>query len=239
MKILASITLAVALFVPACRSAPPPEQPLELRLYDVPKGTAASLVTTMKDVLWMGDKNQSVGRAVATPDGRLAVLATPSVHAGVQALVEDVSKHPQTPADQSIELHYYIVWGKPAPSPQPIPPEAGEVKSALDEIVRTQGPQTFTLAQRVRLTSLQDWDGKLVDSDAQLEIHQKPVMTSEGVFAWIGVAWKSYKIDTKIRLATDQIVVLGATGVKPADGGEKATLYYVVRVAPRPDGQRP
>ncbi len=252
MKILTSITLAAAVFLPSCRSAPPPEPGLELRLYDVPKGTAVSLAATVKDVLWMNEytggasAGKAVGRAVATPDGRLAVLATPNVHAGVQALVDEVVKHPQaqTPSDQSIEIHYFIVYGRPAASAQPIPPGAAEIKPALDEIARTVGPQTFTVAQHAQLTSLQGDDGKLTDSEAQLEIHQKPTQTNEGVFAMIGVNWKSYKLETKVRLAPDKIVVLGATGEKStdkaaADGGEKATLYYVVRVAPRPDGQRP
>src|SRR4051812_35080220 len=84
--------LALAFALAACHS-PPREEVMELRTYDVPKGTGSSLVATFKNVMWMGvDKN--VGRAVVTPDGRLAVLATPAVQAGVRALVDEVAKHP-------------------------------------------------------------------------------------------------------------------------------------------------
>jgi hypothetical protein len=230
--------LALAFTLAACHSPPPPhEDALELRTYDVPKGTGSSLVATFKDVLWMGtDKN--VGRAVVTPDGRLAVLATPAVQAGVRVLVDDVAKHPPA-ASQMVELHYFLVIGKPAASPQPPPAGVAEIQPALDEIVRSQGPQAFTLAQRVALSSLHDEEGRLDNFEAKIEIRQRAVQTSEGVFATLGIRWKDDKVDTRVDLANDQIVVLGATGQHLGDAGEGATLYYVVRVAPRADGKHP
>jgi hypothetical protein len=243
MRIPILVLLSVLVPLAACRSTPPPEQALELRIYDVPKGTAGALATTLKDVTWLGEVaggatgGRNIGRAVVTPDGRLAVLATPAVQAGAQTLVDEVTTHPPQ-AEQSVELQYFIVYGKPAPSPQPLPPGGAEIKPALDEIVRAQGPQTFTIAQRVRLTSLHDEEGRLDDVDAKLEIRQQPVQTNDGVYAKLLIRWKADKIETKVRLAPDRLVVLGSTGEKPTDGGG-GTLYYVVRIAPRADGQRP
>jgi hypothetical protein len=232
---LAALLLPLALA--ACRSSPH-EDAIELRTYDVPKGTASSLVTTFKDVMWMGDKNQSVGRAVVTPDGRIAVLATPAVQAGVQTLIDEVAKHPPA-SGQTVEIHYFLVFGKPAATPQPAPAGVGEIQPALDEIVRSQGPQTFTLAQRVALSSLHDEEGRLDNMEAKLEIRQQAVQTSEGVYAKLGIRWKEDKVETRVQLARDQIVVLGATGQHTGDPSEGTTLYYVVRVAPHPDGKSP
>jgi hypothetical protein len=230
--------LALPLALAACRS-PPHEEAIELRTYDVPRGTASSLVTTIKDVMWMGE-NKNIGRAVVTPDGRIAVLATPAVQAGVQTLVDEVAKHPPASGQgQTVELHYFLVLGKPAASPQPAPAGVGEIQPALDEIVRSQGPQTFTLAQRVTLSSLHDEEGRLDNWDGKLEIRQQAVMTGEGVYAKLGIRWNQDKVETRVHLARDQIVVLGATGQHGGDASEGATLYYVVRVAPRPDGKSP
>lgn len=229
--------IALPLVLAACHSPPPREDVIELRTYDVPKGAANSLMTTMKDVLWMGE-NKLAGRAVVTPDGRLAVLATPAVHSGVRALVDEVKKHPAA-AGQTIELHYFLVLGKPAASPQPAPAGGGEIQAALDEIVRSQGPQTFTIAQRVTLSSLNDEEGRLDNMETKLEIRQKAVQTSEGVYARLGIRWKDDKVETRVHLAPERIVVLGATGQRAGDTAEGATLYYVVRVAPRADGKHP
>src|SRR3954469_10191629 len=89
-----SLLAIAALLLSGCRSAPQEDaSALVLRTYDVPKGTARSLVSTLKEALWIGGTEQkTAGRAVITPDGRLAVLATPNVHAGVQALVDEVAK---------------------------------------------------------------------------------------------------------------------------------------------------
>jgi hypothetical protein len=229
--------VALPLVLAACHSAPPREDVIELRTYDVPKGTASSIVTTLKVVMWMNE-NKNIGRAVVTPDGRVAVLATPAVQSGVRALVDEVAKHPPA-SSQTVELHYFLVIGKPAASPQPAPAGVSEIQPALDEIVRSQGPQTFTLAQRVALSSLHDEEGRLDNMEAKLEIRQQAAQTSEGVFAKLGIRWKDDKVETRVHLAPERIVVLGATGQRAGDAAEGATLYYVVRVAPRADGKHP
>jgi hypothetical protein len=229
---------ALALVLHACHS-PPPSETMELRTYDIPKGSATSLLYTFKDVMWMGDKNQMVGRAVLTPDGRLAVLATPGVQSGVEALVEEVKKHPPPAADQTVTLHYFLVLGKPAPSATPYPAGSGEIKEALDEIVRSQGPQTFTVAERAGLSSLHSDEGRLDNVEAKLEIRQTAVQTNDTTYAKLSVRWKDDKVETRVHLAPDRVVILGVTGQHPGDGGENSTLYYVVRVAPRADGKSP
>jgi hypothetical protein len=231
------LLIPALLSLAACHS-PPPSEAMELRTYDIPKGSATSLLYTFKDVMWMGDKNQNVGRAVLTPDGRLAVLATPGVQAGVEALVEEVKKHPPA-ADQTVTLHYFLVLGKPTPSAAPYPAGSGEIKEALDEIVRSQGPQAFTVAERVGLSSLHNEEGRLDNTEAKLEIRQVAVQTSDSTYAKLSVRWKDDKVETRVHLAPDRVVVLGVTGQHPGDGGDTTTLYYVVRVAPRADGKSP
>src|SRR5204862_5513126 len=138
-------------------------------------------------------------------------------------------KHPPT-FDQTIELHYYVVLGKPAASPQPSPTGAGDIQAALDEIIKSQGPQAFTVAQRARLSTLNGELGKL-EGD-KLKIAQKAVQTNDGVDAWVSVDFSGNdKLESRVHLVPDRIVVLGATGQR-SDTPDGTTLYYVVRGAP-------
>ena len=230
----------MALLTTGCRGAPPDDaNGLVLRTYDVPKGSARALVATFKDTFWMGGKSDGgdmklIGRASITPDGRLAVLASQNVQVGVQTLIDEVTKHPPT-YEQSIELHYFVVLGKPAASPQPPPAGVSEIQPALDEITRSQGPQTFTLAQRVRLTSQNGDDG--MSETEQLKVYQKAAQTNDGVDAYVDIRFAKNRVETRVHLGADRIVVLGAT--QQSDAPDGPTLYYVVRVAPRADGKHP
>jgi len=231
--------LLIALLIPACQKAAPGDaNPLELRTYDVPKGTVRGLETVVKDVFWVADKTPPLGRATVTPDGRLAVVAPANVQAGVQTLIDNVSKNPPL-LEPTIELHYWLVVAHPAAAPSPPLPGTREIEPALAEIQRSTGPQTFTGIQRVDLATLSDESGRVEGSN--LKIEQHAVQTSDGVYAniHIDLVKNPGRLDTKVHLKPDQVVVLAATSPQPGDAGESETLYYLVRVAPHLDGRQP
>jgi hypothetical protein len=236
MRIVSLLLLVgMAAAAAACRTATDDSPALVLRTYAVPKGSARALVSTLEAVLWVGEQKTRAGRAAVTPGGDLLVLAAPSVQTGVQALVDEVSKHPVT-YDQTIELDYFVLLGKPASSAQPPPPGVGEVQPALDEIVRSQGPQAFTLAQRARLSTLNGNDGKL-EGD-KLKITQKASQTNDGLDAMVGIEFSGDRIESRVHLDPERIVVLGSTAQR-SDVSDGTTLYYVVRVAPHAGGKQP
>src|SRR5215467_1923743 len=204
MRPFVAVFAVLAFLLAGCREAAPDDSgALVLRIYDVPKGTARPLMATLKDAFWMGDKNQNVGRSAVTPDGKLAVLATPGVQSGVETLVEEATKHPLV-VEQTIELRYWVLLGRPAASPQPLPPGLKEVEPALAEIQRTLGPQSFTVAEHVRLSSINDSDGRVDSGD--LHVDQKAAQVSERVYAQIGIHYaKGEAIDTRVRLEPDRI----------------------------------
>ncbi|MEO7109954.1 MAG: hypothetical protein ABI183_05925 [Polyangiaceae bacterium] len=239
-----------ALLLCACQKTPPAESnPVELQTYDVPKGTVRPLITTFKDAFWVDDKTAPIGRATIAPDGRLMVVAPHNVQGSVQTLIDEIAKHPPT-SDPTIEMHYWMVMGRPTQTAAPASPALKEVQTTLDEIVRTQGQQTFTLVQHVRLSALQDEWGKTEagpgDSPtSKLTISQNAVQANDVVFARLEIHYgKNDSIETRVNLAPGQTVVLGATGQRVNDAadagdGDGATLYYLVRVAPHADGQHP
>jgi hypothetical protein len=233
-------TRLLALLVPlialsACHQAPDPN-PLELHIYDVPKGTARALNHTLQDAFWSGDasKNQSIGHPSITPDGRLLVLAPANIQANVQTLIDGVAKQPPVARGQLVELRYWFLLAKPAATPQPSPPGVGDIQPALDEIIRSQGPQTFTIGHMVRLSSMDQDDWAVTKSD-DFEVKQRLIEVDDGSYFELDLRYsKDVKLQTHVRLTPDRIVVLGAVG--PNAVLDKATpdttLYYVVRLAP-------
>jgi hypothetical protein len=212
--------------------------PLELHTYEVPKGTVRGLETVVKDVFWVADKTPPVGRATITPDGRLAVVAPHNMQAGVQELVDQVAKSPPS-LEPTIELHYWLVLAHPAAAVSPAPPGTKEIETALAEIQRSIGPQTFSGIQKVDLATLSDETGRIEGQD--LKVEQQAVQTSDGVFATIRIdlVRNPGRLSTRVHLKPDQVLVLAATRPDVPDAGESATLYYLVRIAPRADGRQP
>jgi hypothetical protein len=231
--------LSLSLFsLAACQKGSGDANPLELHTYAVPKGAARSLETVVKDVFYTGSGSPPLGRASITPDGRLAVVAPHAVQAGVQTLVDEVSKNPPA-AEPTIDLHYWLVVGRPAPTPSAVPPDAKEIEGALAEIQRTNGPQSFTGFQHVDLATLNTMSGNI--EDLNLKISQHAVQTEDGVVASVKIdlVKNPGRLDTMVHLVPDQVVVLASTRPQAADAGDGATLYYLLRVAPRADGRHP
>jgi len=152
--------------------------------------------------------------------------------------VDDVSKSPPA-VEPTIDLHYWLLVGRPAPTPSVAPPDAKEIEGALAEIQRTSGPQTFTGFQRVDLATLNTMSGRIEAEN--LKINQHAVQTEDGVVASIKIdlVKNPGRLDTMVHLVPDQVVVLASTRPQAGDAGDGATLYYLVRVAPRADGRHP
>ncbi len=230
MRLRLALVLAALLLAAGCRPSPPADDALVLRIYEVPKGTARPVLQSMKDAFYLDDTKKNVGRASLTPDGRIAVLAPANMQVGVRDLVEGVEKSPPKP-EQTIELHYFVVVGTPSASAAPPPDGVTEIQPALDEINRSQGPQKFTLAKRIGLAAMSDEEGRL--NGDELEIRQRCSQTSDSVYALLTVRYgKTDKLETRVQLAKDRIVVLGATGQHGGDSPDGSTLYYIVRVEP-------
>src|SRR5579859_5225268 len=160
---------ALALLPTGCQKPASDADALELRIYDPPKGAARAIANMLNSTMYLNE-HKTAGRCQLTPDGRVAFLATAEVQKGAEALVAEVSKHPP-PVDQTIELRYWVLLGRPAAgNAEPPPAELAEIAPALAEISRAAGPQTFTVAQRARLSSLSSERAK-VQAD-RLEVTQ-------------------------------------------------------------------
>ncbi len=214
---------------------------LVLRTYDVPNDGAAQLRSVLKDLMWFGsggqdNKGQAVGRADVGPDGRLVVLASEGVQEGVQALIAQMAKAPAK-ARPTIEVSYWFVLGTPTTAKDAARPAAlGEVAAALSEIEKADGPQQFTLQEKLSVSSL---TGEYASVEGRSwKVGQTASATAGGVSAELRLSTSGPQhIDTRVKLAPAQIVVLGSSGAgTPGKEDAGGSLYYLIRAAIH-DGQ--
>ena len=230
--------LAAALVMAFCacttQVAPPPKTDMELQIYEVPQGTAGDLRTALARVLGnVNDaKEPATGRVTVTPDGRMVVLAPEKVQAGVRAIVEQVSKRPSVPPAR-IDMNYWFVLAKKIPPADKaeLPVELAEIKPALDELVRTQGPMQFRTLEHLKNSTIAGEHGR-VDNGESVSASHDVSTTSGVVLARVSLNTGRRNIDTTVQLKPGQLVVLGQSGWKDKDakdGAEEQTLFYVMR----------
>lgn len=204
---------------------------LVLRTYEVPKGTAQQLRSTLQTVLWLGgenkDANKYAGRADVTPDGRLLVLAPENVQEGVKALVSSVSAAPAQP--DSVRLEYWVVRGTPGKSE--VAANLHEVAPALKEVEQNDGEMTFALVEKLAVRSQNGESGRIGGRDTHLE--QFIRSTDNGVvLADVRLERFAQKLDTRVKLQPGALVVLASAGMtSPDNSTANSTIYFVVRAA--------
>ncbi len=244
-RLLAAFALAAS----ACTTqvSPPSlssKPDMELQIYDVPQGTAGDLRQALARVLGnIKDSNEpSTGRVTLTPDGRMVVLAPEKIQAGVKAIVEQVSKRPASPPPR-VDMNYWFVVGKRGKGEIPI--ELNDIKPALEELQRSQGPMQFRRLEQLKLSTLAGESGRVDNGDSISVRHD--VSTSAGVVlvrVWLNAGRRS--LDSFVQLLPQQLVVLGQSGWKDKDAkeakeDEEQTLFYVMRadLPNAPESKRP
>ncbi len=237
---------ALALILGACTSqmtAPAPSKPeMELQIYDVPQGTAGDLRQALTRVLTtVKDSNEpSTGRVTVTPDGRMVVLAPEKVQAGVRAIVEQVSKRPSAPPPR-VDMNYWFVVARRGAKGE-LPAELSEIKPALDELVRSQGPMQFRRLDHLKLSTLAGDSGR-VDNGDSISVRHDVSTTAGAVLARVTLNAGRRILDTMVQLKPEQLVVLGQSGWKDGEGktDEEQTLFYVMRADLRngPESKQP
>ncbi len=207
-------------------------QNLVLRSYDVPNGGAEQLRQVLKTLLWIGsdgkDSQKYVGRAEVGPDGRLVVMAAEGVQAGVKSLIESIAKNPPK-APARYALSYWFVFATPGKGAAP-GANLAEVGDALAEIEKTDGPQEFSLTEKVTVSST-------AGESAHVEGHQVKVRqmvgdSSGSISAELSLRVRSQNLDTRVALTPGQTIVLGSSGsMGPGKDGPVGSVYYLIRAA--------
>jgi len=240
------VIVVLSLSISACSpQTKPGDTPpdVELQVYEVPRGTAGDLRQALARVL--GDVRDSTqpasGRVTVTPDGRMLVLASAKVQAGVRAVVDAVSQRPVKPPAR-IDMNYWFVLGTRGDGE--LPEDLRAIQPALDELVRTQGPMCFRRLEQMKLSTLAG-DGGRVDNGDGISVRQDVSTTSGVVLARVNLHAGLRSLDTLVQLEPEQLVVLGQSGFREKDAkeGEQAdqTLFYVMRADLRngPDPKQP
>ena len=225
-----------ALCALACNATPAaPEKPeMQLQVYDVPQGTARDLRGALNGALGNVKEtaDTALGRASLAPDGRLIVLAPERIQMGVAALVDQAGKRPST-LPVPVDLTYWFVVGKRGAAS--VAPGLEEIKPALDEIAKAQGPMQFRQLEQLKLSTVTGDVGTVFGDVAHVK--QEIAYSPGAVMARVSLSVGGKSVETTLQARPHQLIVLGQSGFKEADkGDEEATLFYVIRADVRDVG---
>lgn len=230
---------------PVVSSAAEPE--LVLQAYDVPAGQAEQVAAVLHNV-FAGLKERAVARATASPDGQLLVVGTSGIQQGVAAILTRMEGR-TPPPPPTIEMNYWFVVAERA-SETVLGPGLQEIAPALEAVALSQGPLRFSKVEGARIRSLSEEQGEA--NGRFTAITQRASVNGDKIIADVElVVMGGSRLETRLAMAPDQVLILGETGVNekaigwtPASGetasgspepGQEASrtepliLFYVVR----------
>jgi hypothetical protein len=206
------------------------DEPLALRTYKVPGGLENDVRSMLRNVLG-GDA--PVGRVTGGPGGTLVVVAPESLHAGIEGLLGELEAV-DTPSLRPvpIELTYWILAGTPEPDLREGHRAApgsrlDAIAPVLSELVQSQGAMEFRLIERIELASIGEEHGQITGRSAT--IRQRAWLVGGEVVADVQITTSDLgAVQTRVKLAPEQILVLGQSGYRDPQDASEGTLFYVV-----------
>lgn len=201
----------------------------ELRTYDVPGGRAGELAGVLRSALSRGKDQPTQGTVRRLGDHRLVVVASPSIHEGVEQLCREFADGDEAPPPRTVTLDYWILRVGDGTT------GAGNLPEALSDVaeeIAEQGQSDVSLLEQLELSSVTNEHAQIEGARAQV-IHTVTVV-GEQLVADVAVELRESgsKLRTRISLEPNTFVVLGRGGysrVGPDTDAEAETLYYVVR----------
>jgi hypothetical protein len=232
-RIAAVFTLLTAGLI-GCGTPPQPTpETVELRTYVVPHGFENDVRRMLLYSMQRGE--DPIGRAELGPGGTVVVVAPPGIHRGVQRFIDELEgMDAAPPTPQPVSLTYWIVVGHPfagGTESVRVAPDSGlaAIEEALEQIAAVQGPTEFRLLERLQLVSTGEDRAAINGRLARLE--QRATVAQGQVIADINIQIRQYGLDSQVKLAPGQFVVLGNAGyggMQGEDAEENDSLYYVI-----------
>jgi hypothetical protein len=227
--LLAAFVLLAGLALAAWWRATLPvhDEGLVLRSYPA-GGQAEELERSLDELLRVGQT--PIGTATARPDGQVLVLAPSSVHRGLASAIEARLRSKAGPTE--IVTTYWLVTARPTVNGKERPARLGAIGPVLDEIVAADGPQDFSLFERLELRQA---NGGTAEATSPLgEIKQRASVSEGRVILWLRARFPPENhFETTLNLADGQFVVVGQatkyTRDQPPSATEGATLYMIVQ----------
>jgi hypothetical protein len=204
---------------------------LELRAYDVPKGSAERYRTLLQQLLSGGKRHDAVARVAVGPDGQLVVAGPKAVQQGVSKILE--SAH-TIPGAASVELTYWIVAARPAPT-LTFDDSLKDIGVPLAALSKSHGGLAFRSIDRISMRSSPSTSAS--HSGRRTEVRQTVRQVEDKLEAELRIRSNTAHagwVDTLIPLAPSQPVIVGDMGVDPdvwpgSEGEGDTQLFYLVR----------
>ena len=174
-------------------------------------------------ILGVDDSRRFVGQARVAPGEQVLVLAPSSVHEGLGEVIEAQLQGTAEAVSRQIVTTYWFVAGRSIKGEAERPDELDEVRGALDEVDRVQGPQEYRLIERMELRQAEGFWGNAHGSRG--EVRQRVASASGGhIMAEIGLTFggrpQKARVDSVLNLRTDQFLVLSQVALDEDFVGE-------------------
>ena len=211
--------------------APPGEEAMVMRTYEVPGLRAAELAAVLQRVLRTTQEQPPRGRVTAMNEGRVVVVAPAGIHEGVERLCNELTETDNAPP-KTVQLSLWLVFAEPADSADAS--DIPEIREALDEVSAATEPLRFTLGEHVTLSSLINAEAKTQGRLGRYE--QVATAYGRGIVADLEIDLFEYRnsMRTRVTLQPGQTVVVGQSGLvkqiePPGTPPDERRILYVVR----------
>jgi hypothetical protein len=246
--VLLAAALVIVLFF-AMKEAPGETEPVELRVYTVPRELHNDIHSSLRHALagMSGDNSKLVGRVASGPNGTLVVTAPPDIHDGIADFLAelDAMERPASPP-APVSMTYWFIVGRPvdqaalAQTPEQYLTTGKRRLDNLDKVLReissVQGPTEFRLMDQIRITSI---GHDRTEARGKYAIVEQRTTRADGGNV-VGEVLLTFEggnmMRSQVMLEPDQLLVLGQAGINvrrlapfgPREDTEDATLYYVM-----------
>jgi len=218
-------------------AVPMPTDDVVIASYEVPAGKAETYRSMLHQLLLGKKKGELFARVGVLPDGRIAVVGSKRIQAGVAKILASMKQMPAPP--DMVGVTYWVVAARAAPELS-LDPSLQEISATLAELSKREGGLAFRAVDRVAVRSSND--AHATHDGRRTEIRQTVRTEAGTMMADVSIrssAVRSGALNTRVPLPPNEPIVIGETGVEPELWPEEADpartrIFYVVRA--RVDG---
>ena len=213
-----------------------------MRTYAVTPAESQRIKAVLRSLLQETEHGAGHGRVEDAGDGRLVVVAPPSIHEGVAELVEQVRSGDAASPGETVEVTYWFVAGTPGKTTEL--KAHPSIAPALQEIVEHEGPMAFEVLETASVAGL--LDERAHASGDKFRVSQTVSRSDERFLANLQVngamnfrAGLGLSLETRVAVEPGKLVVVGQSGLAGAkqdgaSGDAERRLFYILKLDTKP-----
>lgn len=212
-----------------------------MRTYVVTPAESQRIEAVLRSLLQETEHGAGHGRVEDAGDGKLVVVAPPSIHEGVAELVEQVRSGDTASTGETVEVTYWFVAGTPGKTAEL--DAHSSIAPALQEIVEHEGPMAFEVLETASVAGLLDEHSQA--SGDKFRVSQTVSRSDERFLANLHVngavgSGLLLSLQTRVAVEPGKLVVVGQSGFakntrgNAPDESPGRRLFYILKLDTKP-----